>query len=228
MFIIGERYRQQLVHGRRIDPASVFWLPDNPALDKRVAGHADLSLFRAGDRTILVAEGLYPHIVNLFTIKGYSVFIATRQGAKYPQDAGLCVCTTGKYAIFNPKTIDPLARSFLTGRYIEVTQGYTRCSVCVVTDSAIITADRIIADRALNAGMDVLTIEPGYIFFEGFETGFIGGASYRIDEHTIAFTGTLDQHPDKEKILRFLDKHDVTPIYLTDGRIFDIGGAIRV
>ena len=228
MLIIGERYRQKLEQGRRIDPSSVIWLPDNPALDKRVAGHADLSVFRADDRTILAAEGIYPHIVNLLTNRGYYVYIAVRQGAKYPEDVGLCVCTTGKYTIFNPKTIDSLARRFLNGRCVEVTQGYTKCSVCVVTDDAIITADRVIAERALNAGMDVLTIEPGHIFLEGFETGFIGGASYRMDEHTIAFTGTLDQHPDKEKILQFLGKHDVTPIYLTDGPIFDMGGAILV
>lgn len=228
MLFIGERYRKKLEHGQRIDPSSVFWLPDNPALDRRVAGHADLSIFRADDHTILAAEGICPYIVNFLSIRGYSVYIASRQGAKYPKDAGLCVCTTGKYTIYNPKTVDPFVRRFLTGRCIEVTQGYTKCSVCVVTDEAIITADRIIAERAQSAGLDVLRIEPGHIFLEGFKTGFIGGASYKSDERTVAFTGLLDSHPDKNRILRFLKKHDMTPVYLTGEPLFDMGGAVRV
>ncbi|MCD8117342.1 MAG: hypothetical protein LUE21_09570 [Oscillospiraceae bacterium] len=74
--------------------------------------------------------------------------------------------------------------------------------------------------------MDVLEITPGYIELSGYQYGFIGGASFRLDAHTIAFTGTLDRHPDKMRILSFLAKHSVKPVFLTDRPLFDVGGAV--
>lgn len=232
--ILGERYRDMLENGLRDLGQSVFWLPDNPDVDPRLAGHADLSLFRPDSRSIVTAEGMYNELVNILTDIGhnnnnvYALHKGIAQGKCYPADAGLCVCATGKYTIYNPKTIDPVAREYLSGTLIEVTQGYTKCSVSVVSDDAIITADDVIASRAAGAGMDVLKIAPGNILLKGFDHGFIGGATFLLKEDTLAFTGTLEKHPDKDQIMKFLQKHGVKPVFLTDEPIFDIGGAISV
>ena len=204
-----------------------IWLPDNPALDPRLAGHADLSVFISGKHAI-VARGIYPHIVNFLTNRGYSVSTAAEQGAEYPKDAGLCVCSTGKYTVYNPKTVDPAAAAILTGHPVTVAQGYAKCAACIVNDDSIITSDAGVSRAAKNAGMDILEITPGYVALDGFKEGFIGGASFKIDENTIAFTGTLDKHPDKERIIEFLSERGKRPVFLTDRPIFDIGGAIPV
>ena len=60
---------------------------------------------------------------------------------------------------------------------VNVSQGYAKCSTCVVGEDAIITYDRGIAKAADAAGMDVLVIEPGHVDLPGYDTGFIGGAS---------------------------------------------------
>ena len=43
---------------------------------------------------------------------------------------------------------------------------------------------------------------------------------------TIAFTGKLDLHPDKNKIIDFIETRNIHPVYLTDKEIFDIGGIV--
>lgn len=228
MLIVGERYRNKLQNGLRAFQPSVFWLPDNPDMDPRLAGHADLSVLKVDEHTLAAGGGVYSYIVNSLTNKGYTVIKSSRQGKIYPQDAGLCVCRAGQYVICNPKTVDPVVLPLLGGKRIEVSQGYTKCTVCTVSDEAIITADRVIADKAKLAGLDVLQIEPGHIALDGFDYGFIGGAAFKLDQNTLAFTGTLENHPNGEQIMQFLQKHAIRPVFLTDGPIFDIGGAISV
>ena len=226
--LLGERYRAKLEKPLMQVGAECVWMPDNPALDPRLSAHADLSVFFPEPSTAIAAKGMYPYFVNILTNNGRSVISSQEQSKEYPKDAGLCVCSTGTYTIYSSGTIDPNALPFLRGNRIDVPQGYTRCSVCVVSDDAIITADDVIAHRALEAGMDVLHIAPGHIILEGYDTGFIGGASFLIKKELLAFTGHLDEHPDKGRILAFLGKHGVFPLFLTNDPIFDIGSAVTL
>lgn len=226
--IIGERYAPMLESALSRYGADVLWLPDDPDVDPRLAGHADLCVFYPGGGAVFAAPGVYDLLVNYLTNRGYAVLRSAGQGQRYPRDAGLCVCTTGEYTIYNSKTIDPALLGQLAGGRIDVPQGYTKCSVCVVASDAIITADDVIASRAASAGMDVLKIAPGYILLDGFDYGFIGGASFKLDADTLAFTGTLDAHPDQAAIAAFLKKHGLRAVYLTDGPLFDIGGAVAL
>ena len=222
MLAIGGRYRELLEKGLLCHVNEpVLWLPDNPDIDSRLAGHADLSLF-AGTKALLVARGIYPYIVNKLTSCGYNVIASSAQGPEYPRDTGLCICRTGRYTVYNPKTADPLTLDYLDPERIAVNQGY----VCVVSENAIITSDRGIVSAAMKAGLDVLEITPGHIILDGFEYGFIGGASFKLSETELAFTGLLDHHPDKTAILDFLKKHGMTPVYLTHNAIFDVGSAV--
>lgn len=72
----------------------------------------------------------------------------------------------------------------------------------------------------------MLRIRPGYIELAGFDTGFIGGAAFRISERALAFTGRLDSHPDRADIEAFLRSRGIEPVYLTDRPAFDIGSAV--
>ncbi len=226
--LIGERYRPKLAQTIAAQGIDVFWLPDNAALDKRLSGHTDLSVFVC-DKNAVVARALYASdFVKYLTNRGYAVRPSAEQGPDYPRDAGLCVCWTGKYTIYNEATADPAVLDIMAGVPVAVSQGYTKCAALVADDHSIVTADAGVSRAAKNAGMDVLDITPGYIRLDGYEYGFIGGASFIIDAHTIAFTGTLDVHPDRDRIIDFLAAHGKKPVFLTDEPIFDIGGAISV
>ena len=227
-FLIGERYRAQLALAMDALGVDVLWLPDDPQIDPRLAGHADLLVFAANGQAF-VAEEIYPYIVNNLTYRGYTVHKSKHRGTIYPKDAGLCLCDTGRYLIHNPKTADRAAVAAAKDRRpIPVAQGYAQCAACVVNDDSIITSDAGVSSASKKAGIDVLDITAGYVHLEGFDYGFIGGASFKLNDHTIAFTGTLDKHPDKDRILAFLAAHGQTPIFLTQDPIFDIGGAIAL
>ena len=109
---------------------------------------------------------------------------------------------------------------------MSVRQGYSRCAVCTVDADSIITADRGIAVAAESNGMHVLLIRPGYIRLEGYPYGFIGGASCKLASDKLAFTGSLDIHPDREAILGFLSERGISPVYLSQEPAFDIGSMI--
>ncbi len=224
---IGERYRNRLEEALCELNVRVLWLPDKPDVEERLAGYADLSIF-SGDGVIVACKRIQTLIVNSLTYESVILETSVKQGPIYPMDATLCACSTGKYLIYNPKTADPLIPEQTKLIPIPVNQGYTNCSVCVVSSNAIITADDVIASRAEQVGMDVLKIRPGHIKLDGFDYGFIGGASLLLDTKRIAFTGILSEHPDEARILAFLGKHGLEPVYLTKTPIFDIGGAVAL
>ena len=224
--IIGSKYRGVLEASLTNLGIDVIWIDENPDVDPRLASHCDLSVLHTGGNSFILA----PYLSDSFFTKkmkkaGANItFAGIRQKSEYPHDAQLNQCIFGEYRIFNPKS----AFEFNSKNLINVTctQGYARCSVCIVSERAIITADRIIAERAGEKGIDVLLISPGGISLDGFPYGFIGGAAFKLSENTLAFTGHLKNHADRDRIEKFLNLHEVEIEYLTEYPAFDIGGAI--
>ena len=232
--IIGEKYFDILENPLKklgIDAAKV---PDNPCVDKRLSGHADLSVLHRGGKELLLAPYLKgSKFAESMQKRGFEVsFADIVQQAEYPLDAQLNCCVAGKNIIAAPTVSYAEIVNYFTikkgYRMISCKQGYARCSVCVVDENAIITADRGIAAAARENGLEVLAISPGFIALDGFPYGFIGGAAFKMANDTLAFTGTLDQHPDKEAIENFLAVRKIKPVYITHYSIFDIGGALPV
>lgn len=111
---------------------------------------------------------------------------------------------------------------------VNVNQGYTRCSTLVVNDKAVITADKSIEKGMKNNGVEVLLISAGNIVLEGFDYGFIGGASFS-DNNTIYFFGDITKHPDYNKIKEFTSKHNsIIKILCKTQPLTDIGGAVLI
>lgn len=223
--LIGEGYRGKLESPLLSRGVEVVWLPQNRKVDPRLRWHADLSVFHLGGNRF-VAQG--SHHVKLLTDRGLDVIPAySKQGMEYPTDTGLCGCILGEYFIHKPAYTDETVLDHLNGRrLIRVNQGYTKCAVCVVDSSSIITSDSGIAIACESHGIDVLKIRPGHIELDGFDSGFIGGSTFKLSEHELAFTGYFKDHPDKSAIVEFLAKKEIKPVFLTDDTIFDIGSAI--
>ena len=62
----------------------------------------------------------------------------------------------------------------------------------------------------------------------GFEHGFIGGSSFKINRNEMAFTGVINDKAERRRIERFLNERGIYAVYLTDGPLFDIGSAIPI
>ena len=149
----------------------------------------------------------------------------TPLGDKNPADVPLNAALFGNYAILNPKTvcknIDFSGRSL-----IPVRQGYTKCSVVPVTESAIITDDVSIASAAEKNGLAVLFVSKGDVILPGREYGFIGGCCGLIAPDTMLFNGSLASHKDGEKIRTFLSSFGVRAEEAGDFQLTDIGSIL--
>lgn len=232
--IIGKKYADFLgkpLTSRGIHP---IFVPNNPCVDRRLSGHTDLSIFYPGGDWILLAPFLkgnkFAH--QLEEMGFITAFADIVQQEKYPFDAQLNAFRVGTRLIYNKKVTAKEIVDKLTSdrgvRLLSGRQGYAGCSVCAVDDNSIITSDGGIAELCIADGMDVLKICSGGFVLDGFESGFIGGCTFKLSSDILAFTGKIDKHPAREKILSFLKAHNVEAVFLTDLPAFDIGGAIPV
>ena len=232
--IIGEKYCKILQNGIKSLGINALFMPDNPYVDPRLSGHADLSVLHLGGDRLLLAPYLKgSSFSRQLEDRGFDIqFADIEQSALYPNDAQMNVCILGHKVIYNPQIGSDAIVKYLTigngAIQISSRQGYSRCSVCVVNDNAIITADEGICRSAEAHEVDVPKIRPGYIDLPGFDYGFIGGASFKLSDTKLAFTGGLDKHPDAERIIEFASLHNIDIVYITDKRAFDIGGAIPI
>ena len=191
-------------------------IPEASELDPRISSHADLNLLHLNAQVFAARGDAYiPLPVSCSSI----LRMRNNEG-----DSALNICIVGDYVICSEKSA-AIVPNWL--KHIAVKQRYARCSTCVVDEHSIITADPGIA-AACTGALDVLQIEPGYIELPGFDYGFLGGCSFKLSAHELAFTGTLHAHPDERRILDFLSARSVEPVYLTDGPLLDIGSAVPV
>lgn len=212
--LIGERYREKLEKHLILQDFSPIWLPDNPLLDKRLSPHTDLSVFKYNDILILGAHLGTETIVNNLTNRGYRVKICgAEQSCAYPKDVNLCAALIGNKVLHNSNYTDPEILA-LGLENIYVKQGYARCTALIIDDKSIITADNGIASAAKRCGIDVLLISDEGIILDGFDKGFIGGASFMAGD-TVYFIGDINRHPDGAAICEFIQCHGVNYCSLT-------------
>lgn len=206
----------------------VYELPENRAASAPVAGHADLSVYDCGGGLVIASEALSRGLSDAFP--GLQVRSAQKeQGSAYPEDISLNACRIGDRVFCfrdatEPEILEHIRRDKLS--LVPVKQGYARCSVCILDEQHLITADPSIAAAAEKCGMDVLRIQPGGIELPGYEYGFIGGACFKSDRHTICFTGHLNGHKDESRIYDYIKHCGYRVDLLTDLPCTDVGSII--
>lgn len=173
--------------------------------------HADMQLLKINDR--------------IFTLNDCK----SKIGKRYPENVRLnCLFfhnkLYGKLSAVDSAVLDLCEKNGFEA--VNVNQGYARCSTLVITENAVITADRSLEKALKNDGADVLLISPGHIRLDGFDYGFIGGAGFTDDSVTYFF-GDIKNHPDFEKINAFCKKHHrKIKIICQEEPLTDIGGVV--
>lgn len=207
--ILGEKYRKVLENELLMHDLQPIWLKCNKNVDERLSGHCDLMAAHLGGRHLSVLEDKAAQCEQINNIELLKVKVPKKPD--YPNDAKLNFCIVGDKLIYNPKTADKAAVAYLNKVPAACKQGYTKCSVCVVDESSIITADAGIARIAEAVGINVLLVDEKITALDGFEHGFIGGASFQ-----------------KLRIESFLNERGISAVYLTEHTLFDIGSAIPI
>jgi len=135
----------------------------------------------------------------------------------------------GDYAIHNFKYTDKKIMEFIDNKglkKINVEQGYTKCSICVVDDNSVIISDKGIYNKLDETEIDCLLIETGYIELFDMNYGFIGGCSGLISNDKIAFFGDVRKHPSYNDIKIFLDGKDKEIVVLGEESLLDLGSLV--
>ena len=205
----------------------VLLLPPFEALQDEVASHPDMLLFLATPEKTILTHSEYLHTLDrLLAGTEYRIeAIPEAAEKKYPGDillnAFICGgCLFGKLEHVSSSVLD-IAEG-RSAKKINARQGYCRCSSVVLAGRAIITADKGIADAAERENIDVLRVSDAGVSLDGYDKGFIGGAS-GCDGENVYFCGDISTHPSGAEIVDFCEKHGFSVISLSREPLYDIG-----
>lgn len=195
-----------------------------------ICGHADIMVHKLDENTLLAEPTVYEYfkknLPDKKVLKGY-----TYLSEKYPFDIAYNAARVGNSLFCNEKYTDRKILDFCFENVIKIIntkQGYAKCSICVISDNAIITSDKNIAMQAKKNNIDVLMVNDDKIKLVGFNHGFIGGATGLLNKNTLAVNGDIKTHNNHKKIIDFCKKYEVSVISLNDREIVDIGSIIVI
>ncbi len=226
--IIGARYKDEI---NELNALGIDCIKINASfyLENEINSHADILCFKATDNLLYADVGIAGEL--RLKIKDYSIIPVTGIASPYPDDVKLNVALMGNNLICNRKFMADELTGFCNKNQIKIIstkQGYTKCNLCVVNDKAVITEDSGLASLLKNYQIDVLKIEPGHIELSDTHYGFIGGASGKISQDTMYFSGNLEEHPEHTQIIDFLNKYKIKTIYNKNRKLTDFGGLIML
>lgn len=195
----------------------IHTFPKLRTLSELVSNHPDVLLCKLG---IMPESPIYEGVAN-------------ELNPIYPSDCRYNATCTGKFFIHKLAITDTgLLSAAKTNcgdelQLINVRQGYTKCSTVIVDEDSIITYDKGIAKPCEAVGMSVLLVEPGFVKLQGADTGFIGGASGRVDDE-IVFNGNLSAHPNFREITTFIEDRGLGCKWFDSYELEDIGSIITI
>lgn len=203
--------------------------PPSNLLYEAVCGHPDM-LLHILDSNIVVHRDMNIEFIQNLSLLNYKIHKSNSTlQTKYPYNIGLNALSIGNFFVHSVKFTDTNLLALAKNKeLINVKQGYTKCSTCVVNSNAIITSDVSIAKDLTMKKLDVLFIPPGDIILTGLNYGFIGGATGLIEDKVLAFYGHLDHYMYGKEVLEFLKKHRVEPVFLRNGKLIDRGSIFRI
>lgn len=209
-------------------------LHSNSLVYDEISSHVDIFCAKIKDKIILDKSIYYDiksRINNDNILFGQAIL-----SCKYPLDIPYNVCSVGNYVIHNFKYTDKVISSVIEEynlEKIDISQGYSNCSIAVINDNSVIVNDKKIADILIAKGLDVLYLnyKLDIKLLNGEEysnmNGFIGGAISRLGEDIIVF-GDLNKIDRYGKIREFIISKEINIIEFKDLDVIDYGGILEV
>lgn len=230
ILVVDSRVEADIINEFKRLGIKVIIVKKDNRLNEPVSSHADLHLIHLGKGEFLTSDSFHEdfekeikrtHMVCEFFNNRKVVVKGT-----YPNDVRLNAVMVGKYLICNKRTVaDEILLS--DRKVLAVSQGYTKCSVAVVSDEAIITDDISIYNATKNY-LDVLLINKGSVELNGYNYGFIGGTCGKLSKDILAFSGNIKTHSDAKEIIVFAKNHAVECISLGNAPLYDYGSFIPI
>lgn len=201
----------------------------NELLDASVSRHADILANYVSNNTFL-ADCRQKELIEFVEQAGGIIKTVDNIKSPYPNDCLLNFADIGDYIICNKSILRQEIFELLPQKQIiDVKQGYSKCSVCIVKRNTIITDDISIFNAVSQYdNIESLLVEKGSVHIEKYDYGFIGGCCGLIDKDFLLFNGDLSTHTDFDKIKNFLYDNGVSYIDIKGKPLTDIGSIIPI
>jgi len=197
-----------------------------------VSTHPDMQIFHLGGNKMVCEHSVYEYYNEILSPLGFDIICGkTKTDSNYPKDIAYNIARVGNYAIHKKSYTDTEILDYFMQNdicIIDVAQGYTKCAICIVSESAVITSDLGIAKALEKSKIEVLTVEKGGIRLSGMDYGFIGGTCGLIAPNLLVFCGNIEKHIDYRKIKAFAKNKSVDVVSLCSGNLTDIGSIIPI
>lgn len=196
--------------------------------------HADMQIHNFGNDSYFLRNSCSHLKEELIKVNSDAKVIIEKQSIseKYPNNISLNGAFIGDYYICNESHSNKeLLRRYIKNgiKIINVKQGYAKCSTLIVSHNAIITDDDDIYNKCkCIKDIDILKTDKGSVRLHGYDYGFIGGCSFKLDKNTLAFCGDAKAHSDYLNIKAFCKNHKVELLSLSSDDLTDIGGLVAV
>lgn len=200
----------------------------NKKLYTAIESHADIVLCPI-EKNIIIEADSYDYLSRQLVDSGYTLIKTSAiANGNYPEDIKLNLAYSSCFAIHNFKYTDEILLDAIKNiaknvdrKFVNVKQGYSKCSILIVDEKSIITSD-IGVYESVKEEVDCLLISKGHIRLKTLEYGFIGGTSGRYKDE-IWFYGDLSKHPDYKRIKSFIEFRKLKLRYFADFELEDIG-----
>ncbi|MFR5264140.1 DUF6873 family GME fold protein [Clostridium sp.] len=226
---VDYRLTEKQMHLLSNEGLNIIKIPKSNNLYDAISGHPDIQLNIINSKKIILAKNsnLSLEILNKHHIE--FEYSSKELEEKYPKNIFLNAVNLKNFFIHNLKFTDKnLLKHVSDKELINIKQGYSKCSIAIVNNNALITSDLGIYNALKKYPIDVLLIPAGDIVLPGLSYGFIGGTCGLISEDKMAFFGNLKNHSYGNDIKNFLFKHNVEPIYLDEGKLIDRGSILTL
>lgn len=226
---VDYRLTEKQMHLLSNEGLNIIKIPKSNNLYDAISGHPDIQLNIINSKKIILAKNsnLSLEILNKHHIE--FEYSSKELEEKYPKNIFLNAVNLKNFFIHNLKFTDKnLLKHVSDKELINIKQGYSKCSIAIVNNNALITSDLGIYNALKKYPIDVLLIPVGDIVLPGLSYGFIGGTCGLISEDKMAFLGNLKNHSYGNDIKNFLFKHNVEPIYLDEGKLIDRGSILTL
>ncbi len=201
-------------------------------VDESISYHPDIVIHPVNHDTLVIAPNVFDYYkkvlsgFNINLIKGEKVL-----KSKYPDDIAYNVGRLGNVAIHNFRYTDSIIKHYLQKqniKFINVKQGYSKCSLAIIGENTAITSDYPMYNKLNDLGFELLLIKSGNIELKGEDYGFIGGTNGNLCNKEVIFSGSLINHPDRDKMFEFIKKNNINLNFLSKEKIVDMGTIITL
>ena len=235
--IIDSRMRKIEKETLRSFGYEIIELEESQNLYYEISSHVDIFCTKINDK-LVVENSHYDFFKDKLNSVNTEIICGIENVMeRYPYDIKYNVCQIGKNIIHNFNYTDKKVLEIIEDEKlnkISISQGYSNCSIAVISKNSAIVNDFTIADCLIRNNINVLCLDyiPDIKLYKDETTyskmkGFIGGAIARIDDKIIVF-GDLQKIDKTGEIKKFIERQKLEIVDFKGLDVIDYGGIVEI